>query len=110
MILATIQHSGTFEAIGFLNRPLWPLELASTAPDGAILFCHLNDFFIGPVCERLARGEQVVTTYRDPEEIRGTWTRNGMDLAELDRQLANYARLLELKPTVLNLGSVRGTA
>jgi len=102
MLLATVEHSGTMQAIKMLGRPTCPLE--EKREGDFILFAHLYDKMM-PLIE--AHDDIIVTTRRPEAAIRESWNRRGRDVNELEAQLANYRRLLEMQPYVLELGRWR---
>lgn len=110
IVLATIEKSGTFAVLRHLGwrddgtgRQTAPISEAASNPQAEILNCHLTDENMAALIELSSR-LPIYTTQRDPEAIRSTWIREGKDLAELDRQFANYEFLLTLKPFVVVLG------
>lgn len=99
LIVATVEHSGTMALLRLLDserRGMTPLEESVSG----FRFCHLYDHVMGLLLET---DHEIITTDRDPVLIRASWVRRGRDLAELDRQLANRARLLERKPFVVTI-------
>jgi hypothetical protein len=106
ILLATIEHSGTFrtlELLGWPARGVCPVEEAHLAKPGQILFAHLYDKVMDSIMEH-ARSLPLMTTYRPVEAIRQSWINRGRDLKELEPQLANYRRLASLQPYVIHLG------
>jgi len=105
MIVATIEHSGTFQLLEMLDYERRNMRPIRERKDG-LRFCHLYNSEM-PLLLECAKLEPVVTTYRPEADIRASWIRRGKDLSELDQQLSNYARLLETAPYVMHLGRIR---
>ena len=106
MLFATIEHSGTHRTIGLLRlkpRPLDEEHWPCAHPEEFTLFSHLDDLSM-PLVLDAAERMPILTTYRDPAAIRASWERRGKSIEMLNRQFANYARLLEFRPYVLHLG------
>jgi hypothetical protein len=99
VIIATIQHSGTMkllEMVGYSKRNGKPLEEA----DSGLRFTHLYD---SAMPKLLSSGDDIMTTDRPYSAILKSWCTRNKDLNELDRQVANWLRLLELKPFVVQI-------
>ncbi len=104
MLLATVEHSGTFRTLGFLNRKVCPLEEEGLATEGSILFAHLYPKMM-PLIRDAAKRMPVWTTSRPESAIRASWASRGRDTADLEDQLSNYRELLGMRPYILTLGT-----
>jgi hypothetical protein len=111
LLIATIQHTGTMwllERLGWDKKTGRGRNVAMiTEPhklkDGGILFAHTTDFEM-PLIVEWAGKLPLVTTRRPLDDTRASWARRGEDSGELDRQLANYERVVhELGAFVIDL-------
>lgn len=106
LLVATIEHSGTFTLLGLLDYENRHIASPRERRDG-LLFTHLYDSHMEAILEAASRMPSI-TTHRPVEDIRASWVRRGKDLAELNKQLLNYSTFVLLaKPYVVHLGERR---
>jgi hypothetical protein len=111
LLLATVQHTGTMwllERLGWdkksgRGRNVAMITEPQKLKEGGILFAHATDFEM-PLIVECAQKLPLVTTSRPIDDVRASWIRRGESLDELDRQLANYDRLVrELGAHVIDI-------
>jgi hypothetical protein len=107
-LLATIDHSCTKYALRILGwrddgsgRQVLPVSECSRKPSVDLLFAHLEDAEMPAILELIKSGVYLVTTARDPVDIRASWISRGKSLDALAIQVKNLARLLEFNPTII---------
>lgn len=104
LLVATIEHSGTFTLLGLLNYEGRGGKMLRERASG-ICFAHLWDSEM-PLILEAAQRMPVITTNRPFQDIRESWRRRGKDLKQLDLQFFNYAQLIrEVNPFVVRLGA-----
>lgn len=104
-LLATIEHSGTFRTLGFLERNVCPLEEKHKYKHGMIFFTHLYDERMDEIV-KAAEQMPIITTERPFEDIKKSWITRNKDLKELDKQWQNYKKLLKFDPYIFKLGRI----
>jgi hypothetical protein len=103
-LFVTIEHTGTMRTIQMLGIQPWPLELAhQPSAAGRVLFAHAYPQMEGLILEAAAR-LPTLTTSRPMSDVRASWERRGKELRDLDAQVAVHAKLLALRPYVIEMG------
>jgi hypothetical protein len=102
LLVATIEHSGTFFLLGLLDYAGRDGRMLCERPSGLCL-AHLWDKEMPAILAAAAR-MPVITTARAFSSIRQSWVNRNKDLSELDKQMRNYNLLLrECRPLVVML-------
>jgi hypothetical protein len=114
ILVATIEHSGTFAVLTELGWKLGgggvqvvPFAERARASDGDILHAHLFDRYIDDILA-YAVDHKVIVTTRPYADLVASWKSREKDYptrphSDLDSQIANYDRVLALGPRVLQL-------
>lgn len=106
ILLATIEHSGTNEFLAATYRTAVHIKNYSPIIKGAVIYSHLTNDEM-PIILELSKIMPLYTTHRCHDDIVKSWINRNKDINDLNIQVNNYIKMLELKPYIIELGKFK---
>jgi hypothetical protein len=104
LLVATVQHTGTFFALGQIKRD-YLKDIDNWKRGDPVAFTHLDDHWMDHI--RAWEGD-ILTTYRDVLETKASWISRGRDDLDLFyAQWKNWFEILMRDPLIIDVTNRR---